>query len=282
MQKNEKRFYTCGQLAIRWGCSIPEVGNFLDRVSGIEPLYLKDYPNHTGTLLAYPESEIHTFENFYFTKNDLPPVTVQDILDQSDEPLFSQEDAKEKLSRVALSNLYTMAIASQIDPRQEIPKSSGLPSLEIRRLRAQLILEEAFETVEALGFFVCTEVFNSDRLGLRTFDTRGLILVETNSTLNFEKAIDGCVDTIYVCVGTLMSMGVPDLPFSQEVCRANEAKFPNGKPVVNDAGKFQKPDGWNPPDIAGVLQENANLNLNGVAIEITRDYNKDICGEETK
>lgn len=175
-----------------------------------------------------------------------------------------------------------MTIASQVDPRQEIPKSPGLPSPEVRRLRAQLILEEAFETVEALGFFVCSEVFNSDHLELWTFNTRGLILVETDSTLDFEKAIDGCIDTIYVCVGTLMSMGVPDLPFIDAVCSANEAKFPDGKPVVNDAGKFQKPDGWNPPDIAGVLQENANLNLNEVAIEITHDYNKDICGEETK
>lgn len=316
MQKTEKRFYTCGQLAIRWGCSIPEVVNFLDRVSEIDHHYIENYPNHTGTLLTYPESEIHEFEKFYFTLHDLPSTTIrtevlsddpssQEGVKENGEPytylqetvdnlvaeirhlekelskygyseIINNTSQQEKLSSVALSNLYTMAIASQIDPRQAVPTIPGLPSPEIRRLRAQLILEEVFETVEALGFVVCTRVFDPDYLVHRTLDTRGLTLVETDSTLNFEKAIDGCIDTIYVCVGTLMSMGVPDLPFSQEVCRANEAKFPDGKPVVNDAGKFQKPDGWNPPDIAGVMQENANLNLNEVAIEITRDYNRDI------
>lgn len=188
----------------------------------------------------------------------------------------SQEEYPQYLSRMAISNLFTMAVTSQIDSRQSIPNDAGIPDLETRRLRAKLILEEAFETVEALGFAVTGRSGKSEIV----LDPKRLYLVELSKGLNMEDAIDGCIDTMYVCVGTLMAMGVPDLPFVDEVCRANEEKFPNGKPIVNGSGKFLKPEGWNPPDILGVLAQHAHVGLNELSKQIVHDYNENICGEE--
>lgn len=94
------------------------------------------------------------------------------------------------------------------------------PKLVDRKFRASLILEESTETVQAL---------------LRE---------------DFAGAVDGCIDTIYVCIGSLDRWGVPFSPFFAEVHRANMAKV--GGPRRED-GKILKPSGWRPPRIAEML-----------------------------
>ena len=143
-------------------------------------------------------------------------------------------DTKE-LSPVALSNLYTMGIASQVDPRQAIPSRYVMPDLATRKLRAQLILEEAEETINALGFGISLDG-----------DEKPIVVSEYVGSM--EGAIDGCADLIYVAVGTLCAMGVPDERHLKEVCRANNDKFPQGKATVNENGKFGKPPGWRGPE----------------------------------
>lgn len=95
-------------------------------------------------------------------------------------------------------------------------------SIAIRRpeLRAALIREEAEETVAAI--------------------LRGDIV----------EAIDGMCDLLCVTYGTAEELGVDLAPFWAEVHRSNMAKA--GGPVRGD-GKRLKPEGWQPPDIAGVL-----------------------------
>jgi predicted HAD superfamily Cof-like phosphohydrolase len=88
-----------------------------------------------------------------------------------------------------------------------------------------------------------------------------------------ESVIDGCVDTIYVATGTLAAYGVPDLPHIVEVNRANEAKFPNGKATLNDAGKFQKPEGWTGPDHALVRSKIAPVNLFAIGQDLVEGGN---------
>lgn len=55
-------------------------------------------------------------------------------------------------------------------------------------------------------------------------------------------------------VGTLNALSIPDIPHMQEVCKANEAKFPDGKGVPHPTipGKYGKPEGWTPPNHANV------------------------------
>lgn len=96
------------------------------------------------------------------------------------------------------------------------------PAIRRGELRAALIEEEARETAEAI----------------RAADLAG--------------AIDGLCDLLCVVYGAALEFGVDLAPFWAEVHRTNMAKA--GGPVRDD-GKVLKPDGWTPPNIAGLLAE---------------------------
>ena len=142
----------------------------------------------------------------------------------------------ELLTDVAKSNLFTMRASNQW-----VPDAPYLvPPEEVRYLRARLILEEAIETIEGLGFRIETPK-----------------IVPGDTPPDLEKIIDGCVDTHYVCVGTILSVGANDLVHTREVCRANDAKFPGGVGVPHPhiKGKFGKPIGWEPPNHRKIIYE---------------------------
>lgn len=101
-----------------------------------------------------------------------------------------------------------------------IPVESS-PALRRVELRCALLAEECKETIEAAE--------HGDLAG----------------------AIDGLCDLIYVAYGAALEWGVDLAPFWDEVQRSNMAKV--GGPVRAD-GKRLKPEGWEPPDIAGVLR----------------------------
>lgn len=108
---------------------------------------------------------------------------------------------------------------------EEFHRALDLPTHDtpgIRRpeLRAELIREEAAETVAAI---LCGDLI---------------------------QALDGCCDLLAVVYGTFAEFGVDAAPFWQEVHRTNMAKV--GGPIRKD-GKRLKPPGWTPPDLAGVL-----------------------------
>lgn len=153
------------------------------------------------------------------------------------------------LSPTALSNLFTMGIAARKDPRQKVPNTYQTPPEDVRVLRARLILEEALEACVGLGVLVCPKpgcsfLLSSDDVTVKT--------IKNLSVPNLEKIIDGCCDTIYVAVGTMLVCGAPDLPHLAAVCAANDAKFPNAEAITDTHGKFQKPAGWLPPCHADV------------------------------
>lgn len=158
------------------------------------------------------------------------------------------------LSRVAKSNLYTMGVTSSRDSRQTIPDGYTINTSKTRELRARLILEEALETVKALGCIVLPMKGGE-------IEKIGDVEVLANHLPEMEGVIDGCCDTIYVAVGTLCAMGVPDLPHLDHVCERNEAKFPGGFAITDDNGKFQKPPGWTPPNHGLVQQATPPQNL---------------------
>ena len=105
----------------------------------------------------------------------------------------------------------------------EIPVEAAptVATRERRKLRSDLIGEEATETMIALE------------------DPPDLV-----------RIADGLADLIYVCVGAALEFGIPLDRVWNEVHRSNMAKI--GGPVRAD-GKRLKPEGWRPPDIAGVL-----------------------------
>lgn len=126
---------------------------------------------------------------------------------------------------------------------QDVPALPTIPDEQSRILRARLIMEEALETIGALG--VC--VGHKDAaLDMQT------LLFDTCSEPDLEKIIDGCCDIKVVTTGTLSACGVPDDPFQEEVDQNNLWKVKDGV-KKSPEGKILKPEGWRPPRIAELL-----------------------------
>lgn len=96
------------------------------------------------------------------------------------------------------------------------------PAVRRPELRAELIREEARETVAAI------------KAG------------------NLVGAIDGMCDLLYVVYGTALEFGIDLAPFWDEVHCTNMAKADG--PVRAD-GKILKPAGWVRPDLDRILRE---------------------------
>jgi predicted HAD superfamily Cof-like phosphohydrolase len=62
--------------------------------------------------------------------------------------------------------------------------------------------------------------------------------------------VDALCDLLYVTYGAAVDLGVDLQPFFAEVHRSNMAKVGGRK---REDGKWLKPAGWTPPDIAGLL-----------------------------
>lgn len=129
---------------------------------------------------------------------------------------------------------------------QNLPSIPTLPTREVALLRAKLILEEALETISALGFTPrqlgdtdLIDVDNTDFIPDKDIDLVGIV--------------DGCCDVSVVTIGTLAAIGVGDGPLLLEVDRNNLAKFGPGHSRRAD-GKLIKAPGHTPPDIIGRLR----------------------------
>jgi predicted HAD superfamily Cof-like phosphohydrolase len=133
---------------------------------------------------------------------------------------------------------------------QDTPDAPVIPDEETRILRAKLILEEALETVRALGVTV-----HQDDSGPVSAGEASLRFT-AQGEVDLEGVVDGCADISVVTIGTLIAFGVDDEPILEEVDQANLRKFAPGSYRRED-GKWMKPPGWTPPDILGVLDRQA-------------------------
>jgi predicted HAD superfamily Cof-like phosphohydrolase len=115
------------------------------------------------------------------------------------------------------------------------------PAIREPELRARLVLEEAFELVEALlgGSGAFDAIESAKRSWLRRDCPNGLPAVA-----------DACADLIYVTNGTAVSCGIDLEPIEDAVHVANMAKAGGEKDA---GGKLLKPPGWTPPDIEALL-----------------------------
>lgn len=118
---------------------------------------------------------------------------------------------------------------------QECPEKPTIPSLEVRKLRAKLILEEALETIWALG--LQAEITSIHAHSLHTQD---IAFYEHSKEANLLEIADGCEDLKVVTDGTLVACGLVDIeytychsgnsdkaydPFFDEVMRSNWTKL---------------------------------------------------------
>ena len=138
---------------------------------------------------------------------------------------------------------------------QTTPASPGVPDEKTRLLRAKLILEEAIETIRAMGVGVRLRETGGQG-GVVTVDPHELSFY-INGAVDLEEVVDGCADISVVTIGTLIAFGVDDEPVLEEVDQANLRKFGPGS-YERDDGKWIKPPDWTPPDILGVLERQAS------------------------
>lgn len=133
---------------------------------------------------------------------------------------------------------------------QEVPDSPTVPSEEVRLLRAKLILEEALETVRAMGIepVLCNQHGTADPIHVECIDYD----VQPDN-IYIEDVIDGCCDISVVTIGTLSAFGVPDEVFIEEVDASNILKIKNG--YKRHDGKWMKGSDWKPPRIAEILDQ---------------------------
>lgn len=131
------------------------------------------------------------------------------------------------------------------------------PVEEEVRFRAWLITEEYFEAMEAL-FGPCVEAAHKMVRSLIGYGALGSTstfrAARADIRLDLPKFADALADVDYVVEGTRLTFGIPRVLVARAVQEANMAKqaaFGNepGKPA-----KAVKPEGWTPPDIAGVLR----------------------------
>ena len=130
---------------------------------------------------------------------------------------------------------------------QDTPEKLTVPPADVRTLRARLILEEALETIHAMGVTV-----RAGGLSGPVIEERHLHFDVTDDVDPVEVA-DGCAEISVVTIGTLISFGIDDEPLLEEVDASNLRKFEPGS-YRRDDGKWIKPPGWTPPDIRGAME----------------------------
>ena len=131
---------------------------------------------------------------------------------------------------------------------QDVPKMPTEPDEETRILRARLIMEEAFETIEkGLGLSVAVYADAGE-----TIDMDDLEFYVTDHFDMIELA-DGCADLSVVTIGTLSACGIDDSPLLKAVDQNNLEKF-SGDGHRDEHGKWIKPTDHQPPNIEAILE----------------------------
>jgi predicted HAD superfamily Cof-like phosphohydrolase len=143
-----------------------------------------------------------------------------------------------------IDNVKTfMVLASQ-----EVPTTLTIPSESDRKLRAKLILEEAFELIEkGLGIEV-SQPQGSDHLEVDR------LIYQCVGDVDPVEAIDGAVDTLWVGVtGVAAIFGLTDKLEAcvAEVDRSNLSKFIDGH--RRDDGKWVKGPSYSPADLRSII-----------------------------
>lgn len=124
-----------------------------------------------------------------------------------------------------------------------IGKEPKIPSDDRMRLRMRLIVEEFFETLNAV-FPNNGNLFNAKKL----VDNA---VAQDKIKIDFPELIDGLADLDYVNEGCRLECGVNGEPIAMEVHKTNMAKLDGA--TVREDGKIIKPKNWQPPNIEAEL-----------------------------
>lgn len=134
--------------------------------------------------------------------------------------------------------------------KQQLPVRPTIPSLDIRKLRAALLLEEALETIAAMGLSVSLDMVALES-GDHTLEMEHVHFVESGIP-NLKEVLDGCADVQVVTYGLCAAHGIALQPGFEEIAGNNLLKFAPGH-SFNERGKLCKPSNHPLPDTRGIL-----------------------------
>jgi len=132
-----------------------------------------------------------------------------------------------------------------------VAEKVSVPCSKMVRFRMKIWWEEIREAFEAV--FRETKASEREDLFLRfmrrIFDDVELVILNAPVKVDLPAFMDALEDVDYITEGHRIVFGVDGEPIAAAVHEANMAKAPNGldKPL--------KPEGWKPPDVAGLLQK---------------------------
>ncbi len=108
---------------------------------------------------------------------------------------------------------------------QDVPTTLTIPDRDTCLLRAKLILEEALETVRALG--VTVQILGGDLLTSPGYEENLMYDAYSIHEPDVVEVADGCADVMVVTLGTLAAFGIPDRGLMDLVNNSNLDKFSN-------------------------------------------------------
>ena len=135
-----------------------------------------------------------------------------------------------------------------------IAESPTIPPENRIRFRLMFLLEELLEGFDAV--LDLDQAEGSPRTALEgAREILSFVVEHTSIKVDLPLFADALADLDYVVEGTRLEFGLNGDPIADEVHRANMAKLHDGKIVKREDGKTLKPEGWTPPDIAGVIEK---------------------------
>jgi predicted HAD superfamily Cof-like phosphohydrolase len=137
---------------------------------------------------------------------------------------------------------------------QELPPKPVVPDEATRLLRAKLILEEAMETIRALGVDVRYPVPSGGSVASYSelvLQDHGFVFGAC-FPVDLIQVADGVADLTVVATGTALACGIDPEPIQELVDESNLKKFGPGSYRRED-GKWMKPADWVSPPIKAEL-----------------------------
>lgn len=137
---------------------------------------------------------------------------------------------------------------------QDCPETPTIPSLEIRKLRAKLILEEALETIKGLGLSTALHDSADGEMLIHSIEELTPSF-ESKFEPNLIDIIDGCEDLKVVTEGTLVACGSltkdeykKDYGMGGSYCLKYDAHF-------NEVMRANEGKLWSPEEVCELSEE---------------------------
>lgn len=139
--------------------------------------------------------------------------------------------------------------------RGDLPHTPTTLTLNQVKLCLRLIIEESFESVEAMFRADSAPLIRMKQFKDAIQFTLANEVDEDHLEQNLIELLDGLCDTTVVAMGMAAMAGLPYDDGMDEVNRSNLAKIDpvSGKCIKDAGGKILKPEGWKKPDLEAVM-----------------------------